>query len=95
MEVFSRVRGYYHLATETFTDSLAKKSQYDILRELGLRIKDAIHQGLGLDGEDEQCFKNCKMLLADDRERERKREELLCEKAKVAKALESLSVNNF
>ena len=91
IQVMARVRGYYHLTAGTFADSIGKKSQYEVFEELRERLKVALPRGLGIDVDDAQCVENCKMLLAENQGREKKRQGLATQQQKLENAMGALA----
>ena len=87
IQVMSRIRGYYHLAAGTLADNIGKKSQWEIFEGFRQQVDGALVSGLGLDGNDTECVANARMLLTENPEREKKRQDLLTEEAKMTRAL--------
>ena len=86
----ARIRGYYNLAAATLTDSLAKKSQSEVFDRFNRELKGALSKSLGTDEDAETGIRNCRMLLAEDEERERSRERFVAQKDRLGKALSLL-----
>jgi hypothetical protein len=76
---------YYDVATARMTDVLRMRLEYGVFYALEQRTRNSLREGLNVTNTE-----HCAKLLAEDPAREKRRRDLMAEKAKLHEALEEL-----
>ncbi|KAF8420218.1 P-loop containing nucleoside triphosphate hydrolase protein [Tirmania nivea] len=91
IELVAGVRAYYELATRRFVDNVFMSVLGEWVKAVKVGLRDELWMGLGFGEEGGEVHANCRALLEEDPEKERRRLGLEVKREQLRKAMEELN----
>ncbi|KAL4955309.1 P-loop containing nucleoside triphosphate hydrolase protein [Aspergillus filifer] len=92
LKIMAETRGYYEVASSRFVDSICQSVHTKLFFKCRENLVAVIERGLGI--YNENAVDRCNELMAEDPERQRRRQYLVREKEKITRAQQWLNAEN-
>ncbi|KAL4943649.1 hypothetical protein BDV06DRAFT_221004 [Aspergillus oleicola] len=92
LKIMAKTRGYYKVASSRFVDSICQSVHAKLFFKCRENLVAVIERGLGI--YNENAVDRCNELMAEDPERQRRRQYLVREKEKIMRAQQWLNAEN-